>query len=47
MVAFLWDIWWEAVPLFFDSTATSQLKQLVKMIAEKHLQNAQNTEAAP
>lgn len=31
----------------FDSTATSQLKQLVKMIAGKHLQNAQYTEVLP
>ena len=44
---FLRDIWREAAPLYFDSIATSQLKQLVKMIAGKHLQNAQNTEVLP
>lgn len=46
-IVFLWDIWSEAVPLYFDSTATSELKQLVKIIAGKHLQNAQNTEVLP
>lgn len=44
---FLRDSWREAAPLYFDSIATSQLKQLVKMIAGKHLQNAQNTEVLP